>query len=248
VDEHWFSPKNLNESQAKWRSSDPLSMHDGNGGGDFSGYARVNRGEGLLGSGIEAHNLVNCATRVRVYKHIVGSRRSKIADIGCGLGFLSMALMDVFAANVDGYEVSLDAVEFAKSRWAGPRFFCQAIEPSVPLGRMYDLIVAQEFYPFTRTADCNLHLGYLDSLRQSLSQGGVLLVGLSEGTNDSILSNIGKLRAALGSSHVEISRKRIPFDKVYKAMPVYAVANFVSHVISFVLKKPRFCVLLIKRV
>jgi len=32
VDEHWFSPKNLNESQAKWRSTDPLSMHDENGG------------------------------------------------------------------------------------------------------------------------------------------------------------------------------------------------------------------------
>jgi SAM-dependent methyltransferase len=183
-----------------------------------------------------------------MYKHIVGSGRSKIADIGCGLGFLSMALMDIFAARVDGYEVSLDAVEFAKGRWDGPRFFCQAIEPSVPLGRMYDLIVAQEFYPFTRTSDCNLHLGYLDSLRHSLSQGGVLLVGLSEGSKDSILSNIEKLRTALGSSHMEIFLRRIPFDKVYRVMPIYAVANFVSHVISFVLKKPLFCVLLIKRV
>jgi len=246
MDEHWLSPKNLNESQAKWRSTDPSSMRDG--GGDFSSYARVNRGEGLLGSGIEAHNLVNCASRVRAYKHIVGSRRSKIADVGCGLGFLSIALMDIFAARVDGYEVSLDAVEFAKSRWDGPRFYCQAIEPSVPLGRMYDLIVAQEFYPFTRSSDCNLHLGYLDALLQSLSLNGVLLVGLSEGTKESILFNIEKLRNALGSSHMEISIRRIPFDKVYNAMPMYAVANFVSQVISFVLKKPRFCVLLIKRV
>jgi 16S rRNA G1207 methylase RsmC len=67
-----------------------------------------------------------------MYKHIVGSRRSKIADIGCGLGFLSMALMDIFAAKVDGYEVSLDAVEFAKSRWAGPRFFARPLSPACP--------------------------------------------------------------------------------------------------------------------
>ncbi len=245
MDKYWFSPKNLEKSRAEYESADPISMP---GGGDFSSYAKANRGVGLVGSGIENHNLVNPTIRIRLYKHIVGaSPHAKIADLGCGLGFSSNALADVFSANVDGYEVSLDAVQFSEKTWPGLCFFCRAIEPYVPLGQMYDLIVAQEFYPFTRTADLDVHLGYIDALQKSLNDGGVILIGLSEGTTESILSNMPELKEQLKNKHLNISLRRLPFDRIYHKFPLYAVAKFLSWAVSFLMKKPRFCVLLIER-
>jgi len=245
VSNDWFLPKNLEKSQAECMSSDPETM---SGGGDFGSYARANRGVGLTGSGIESHNLTNPSVRIFLYKHILGSAsRVKIADLGCGLGFSSKALADVFFANVDGYEVSLDAVQFSKRTWPGLCFFCRAIEPGVPLGQMYDLIVAQEFYPFTRTADFSIHLGYIDALERSLNSGGVLLIGLSGGTKESILSNISKLQDQLKNKSLNISLVRLPFDKIYQKLPFYAIANLLSLILSFLMKKPRFCVVLIER-
>ena len=241
----WFLPKNLEKSQAECMSSDPGRISEG---GDFASYARANRGVGLTGSGIESHNLTNPSIRIRLYKHILGSvPRKKIADIGCGLGFSSKALADVFLANVDGYEVSLDAVQFSKRTWPGLCFFCRAIEPGIPLGQTYDLIVAQEFYPFTRTAELSIHLGYVDVLERSLNGGGVLLIGLSEGTKESILSNISQLQDHLQNKSLNISLVRLPFDKVYQKIPFYAIANLLSLTLSFLMKKPRFCVVLIER-
>jgi SAM-dependent methyltransferase len=241
----WFLPKNLEKSQAECMSSDPGRISEG---GDFASYARANRGVGLTGSGIESHNLTNPSIRIRLYKHILGSvPRKKIADIGCGLGFSSKALADVFLANVDGYEVSLDAVQFSKRTWPGLCFFCRAIEPGIPLGQTYDLIVAQEFYPFTRTAELSIHLGYVDVLERSLNGGGVLLIGLSEGTKESILSNISQLQDHLQNKSLNISLVRLPFDKIYQKIPFYAIANLLSLILSFLMKKPRFCVVLIER-
>lgn len=245
MEDYWFSPKNLERSRATYENSDPVSILEE---GDFSSYAKANRGAGLAGSGIENHNLVNPLVRICTYKHIVRlSPGAKIADIGCGLGFSSKALADVFSADVDGYEVSLDAVQFSKKTWPDLCFFCRAIEPGVPLGEMYDLIVAQEFYPFTRTADLGVHLGYIDALQRSLRDGGVLLIGLSEGTSESILSNISNIQELLRKGNVNVSLRRLPFDRVYQKIPVYVVANTLSSIISFVMKKPRFCVLLIEK-
>jgi SAM-dependent methyltransferase len=245
VSNDWFLPKNLEKSQAECMSSDPGTISEG---GDFASYARANRGVGLTGSGVESHNLTHPSFRIRLYKHILGSvPREKIADLGCGLGFSSKALADVFLANVDGYEVSLDAVQFSKRTWPGLCFFCRAIEPGIPLGQTYDLIVAQEFYPFTRTADIGIHLGYIDALERSLKTGGVLLIGLSEGTKESILSNISKLQDQLKNKRLNISLVRLPFDKVYQKIPFYAVANLLSLAVSFLMNKPRFCVILIDR-
>ena len=87
----------------------------------------------------------------------------------------------------------------------------------MPLGRMYDLVV-QEFYPFTRTADLGVHLGYIDALQKSLCDGGVLLIGLSEGTNEPILSNITKLQDEPITENINLSFRRLPFDKVYQKL------------------------------
>ena len=109
---YWFSPKNLEKLRAEYENSDPVSLLEG---GDFFSYAKANRGAGLVGSSIENHNLVNPEFRVRSYKHIVGSSsRAKIADLGFGLSFSSKALADIFSADVDGYEISHDAVQFSK--------------------------------------------------------------------------------------------------------------------------------------
>lgn len=135
-------------------------------GGDFGSYARANSTGSLAGSGIESHNLVFADARVALYEQIWRVLRlNAIADIGCGLGLTSAALARKFpAARVHGYELSPDAVEFARRSFPQATFECRAIGKDSVLGPRFDLILCQEFYPFTRTADLALQTDILQGL------------------------------------------------------------------------------------
>ena len=98
--------------------ADPESLTSG---GDFVSYAKANRGEGLKNSGIESYNLLDSYPRVKFYSALLErNAHQKIADLGCGLGYTSAALAEIFGTdNVTGYEVSLDAVQYAEKDGLG---------------------------------------------------------------------------------------------------------------------------------
>jgi protein-L-isoaspartate O-methyltransferase len=242
--DYWFSPGNLEKLARDCETTNPNLIKSG---GDFMSYAKVNRGNGLVDSEIEYHNLVDPQFRVGLYSQLIKQGAcQKIADIGCGLGFTSGALSQKFGTdNVTGYEVSLDAVQFAKKEWPKLKFITGSIKEASCLQDTYDLIVAQEFYPFTRTNDLNVHNGFLTTLLQSLNNSGVLLIGLAEG-GETIINNIHKLDDVLRRFNANLSMHYFPFRKIYEVVGSYYIASILSSVINRLTGKKRFCVLKIK--
>ena len=235
----WFSPECLERENAIQKIK---PLEDINTRGDFGSYATANRGKGLLASEVSQHNLLNAQTRVGSYKdNLTGFKIESIADLGCGLGFTVDALAKVFnTAQVTGYEISADACEFASKNFPQLKFMREAVHPDSALERKYDLILAQEFYPFTRTSKSEYNLGYAKTLVMSLTEEGVALITLTAGTTESILSNIGSVTKNLDAMGYEVEVLTLPFDRIRKVIPSYILANLVSSIMAFVLRKKRF--------
>ena len=238
----WFDPKTLDAAQAEaYRSSTDSPLI----GGDYGSYAIANRGGGLSVSGVSNHNLIFGAHRVAQYAAVLGGRRfNRIADIGCGLGITTDALARHYRqAEVLGLEVSQDAIEFARIHFNGPKFVRMAISPSEPLPGLFDLILCQEFYPFTRTPDRDVHRSYIEYFLAHLQLGGVLLIELSERDFDKgILATIDDLGFSF-------ENRRLPFDRIYRLLPIFPLAVFASAILSAVLSKAsNRCVVIRKRV
>ena len=120
----------------------------------------------------------------------------KILDVGCGLGFTTNELKKKYPqADVVGIDISLEAVQFAKYNFKQIDFKAICIDPRYDnLGNSYDLILASEFYPFTRTSDANENRDYLLHFLNSLSHSGNLILFQRKDNPDSIFVNLTNLR------------------------------------------------------
>lgn len=224
----WFDPKLLDKAQTEARSQDAGSLQTNN---DFGSYAVANRGHGLSYSNISSHNLISALPRIRQYAEVIGSASfKKIADMGCGLGITTNALKEYYSdAEVSGFEVSSDAVEFASRNFPKAKFTQLAIEASSEFNQKFDLILCQEFYPFTRTGDIEYHRGFIDCFLRHLAKGGVLLIELSERDyTKSILPNLGQLK-------LPIEIHTLAFDRVYRYIPYFYPAKLCSIILHKIL-------------
>lgn len=228
-DPYWFEASALSAEEAKARGEGVVK-------GDFASYAKVNRNDTLAGSGIESHNLMFAEHRARLYREMLGRRDfAAIADMGCGLGLTTAALAGQFpGAQVVGYEISQDAVEYGTRHFPGASFVQCAITAETEFGRTFDLILAQEFYAFTRTGDWAFQQPMLAMMLRHLAPGGVLMIELSERHADrTILANRAHL-AALGARFLPM-----PFDRLYRRLPMRSLANIASWLVARVLKRDR---------
>jgi len=55
--------------------------------------------------------------------------------------------------------------------------------------REFDLVLAYEFYPFTRTTDWSMHKAYLDMCINNCNEGGYVVLGMP-GSDGGICNNI----------------------------------------------------------
>jgi trans-aconitate methyltransferase len=246
LENQWFWPKNLERQNKAARQAAP-----GDGlSGDWASYAQANRGDGLAGSEIEKHNVVDPRARVEMYRRALAPAQIvSIADLGCGLGFTADALSKVFRTeSVTGYEISDDACEFAAQRFPNLRFIPGAVLPGEPLFASYDLILCQEFYPFTRTADLEFHKLFIDGLLASLTARGVLLITLtSKDPENSILANIGRLEQGLQRKGIRLTLTSLPHERVYRYLPSYRIARLLTDALCRMTGKAVFKAVMISR-
>lgn len=240
----WFSPEELDRERLKYEKMDPALATADN---DFGSYAKVSRGNGLNDSCIEKHNLINCDARAKLYFILLGSKKlSSIADIGCGIGLTTIALSKAFRAKkVTGIDISQDAINFArKNSVRGIEYFAQRIEPGTLLTGPYDLVVAQEFYPFTRTSDYQTHINFIEVLMRSLKKPrGIILIGLSDGTSESILDNLEKITVDVESMGGKLSIHFLPYEKLFKITRSYLLSKLITRFVGFFIDKNKFVVI-----
>jgi SAM-dependent methyltransferase len=239
IEKNWFDPDALGEVERRTRSSNLEKVRNE---GDFGCYAVANRGEGVVASLVESHNLVYAFQRVLQYRRVL-KRRSfyRIADMGCGLGLTTEALSRVYPeARVVGFEISHDAVEYARRTFHKASFEQIALGPKAELGASFDLILCQEFYPFTRTGDWDVHREYIGMLLRHLEPDGILLIELSErDSHKTVLRHISKLE------DMKATVAYLPFDRIFRKIRLFGLSHLLSFAAATALKRDRnVCIML----
>jgi len=212
----WWMPEELSAHELRVRSGESPDANDVKN--DFASYKALRSGLDPLASGLFLHNeweLWRIDTMCRDYAAIVRACRGRdphtVADLGCGAGFTTGGLQRAWPlAKVTGLEVSFDAVQFARGNWPTCMFVDGAIKPSQLLvGSPFDLLLCQEFYPFTRTGSIADHREWVLCLLNNMSNGGLAIIMVAASTYDSINDTYAELRREFTLHRVQVAVPRI---------------------------------------
>jgi SAM-dependent methyltransferase len=185
---------------------------------DYGSYGALAGGADPVTSGLYLHNEFEswriatvCADYLRL---VVRTRRetpSCIADLGCGAGFTTDGLKQQWpSAHVVGFELSHDAVTYARRKWSACEFIQGAVRLDASLaGGPYDVILCQEFYPFTRTASASDHAQWLELVSSNLSARGVGIVTVSSANRQCINTTYSDLRLQFNLRRVHLAAPRL---------------------------------------
>lgn len=232
----WWSPESLTAREREVRTgstSDSADLRN-----DFASYRALASGLDPQASGLHQHNEVEpwridtvCRDYEVIVRHTLRHSPKRIADLGCGAGFTTDGLHRTWPdATATGFDVSHDAVRYARNRWTACRFVEGAIAPDGSLdGGPYDLILCQEFYPFTRTGSLETHREWMKFLLANMTDDGVAIIMVSAGTPESINDTYLRLRRDYA-----IRRQRIAAPRISRRLP-----NGVASVAGTVLYRAR---------
>ena len=199
--EEWWEPENLANQEKELRET--LSADNFDKGGDFGSYKAIKEGVDLKDSHLVHHNVFQEKRLNQVlfdYVNLLKKENQKppktIADLGCGAGFTTNTLKKFYQNSlVFGYEISYDAIEYAKNNFPQCHFEQKKIDPSLDLGDIkFDLIICQEFYPFTRTKDFDKHFQWLQFIFNNLNKDGMALITVTSSNLESITSSYETLK------------------------------------------------------
>lgn len=197
----WWSPEVLAAEEALARNR--ITPDDLNFRSDFGCYRALQLGidpELCLLNEHNAFRRSEVSGLCRDYRNVLKAVRqrvpTKIADIGCGVGYTTDGLKRIWRdATVHGYDIAHDAVELAQRAWRGCEFFAGAVSPGQSLKAQYDLVLCQEFYPFTRTSCAMTHRVWITFLLSQLSDGGVLLVAVPSNCTESVNDSFAEIQS-----------------------------------------------------
>ena len=190
MSENWYTKENLEKEEKLIREG---RLDEGTGG-DFVSYKMMKEGKTPTESNIKSHNAIGIAAEATAacVSHILGKRTAetksvefktdsdyKIGDFGGGLGYIANAISkEIPESKIYSYDVSGDAGEYGRKHFPQVQFITGALgENDVLQDGPFDAIVANEFYPFTRTEDYSYQKAYVDMCLNNLKGGGMLIIG-----------------------------------------------------------------------
>lgn len=231
----WWKPENLKASEKFFLDNDNVADLDTRN--DFGSYKVMRMTNNVVNSQITSHNDMTPRYRVRAIKKILGEKiYSKILDIGCGLGYTTKEMAEIFDdVSVTGIDISEDAVCYAKNHFKNCEFRCEAINPNEVDQRFdFDLITAFEFYPFTRTSSLTDHISYILHLTKDMKKGGKLILFQLWDNPTSLSTNYQELKNEM--SHLDFVIYDIPIRIINTYVPSRQLAVFISALIRPILQ------------
>jgi SAM-dependent methyltransferase len=233
VDDDWWKPRNLAESEAKHRNSLDVDVRS-----DFGSYRVMVETDQPKKAQISQHNDMRPSYRTRLVKELIGPLQiGSILDVGCGIGITTESLREVFkSTSVTGIDISRDAITYATSKHRECNFICDSIDPeSRKTYGFFDLICAFEFYPFTRTSDFETHKSYIEYLVSFLKPEGRLVIWQRWDNQESLSTNFEKIQSEL--TDYQFFSFRLPLTIVAKIFPFgYRVNILISRFVRVGLK------------
>lgn len=214
---NWWDPQALEKAQEEFRSlSDVKDLDPKN---DFGSYRRLLLGDTIDNSGIALHNDLNPLDKVRTISRLLPQGGNlAILDAGCGLGYTTAALADVFStSSITGIDLSIDAIAFANKTHAGIKFESRAIEPSMTELGSFDLIFCFEFYPFTRNRDVQFQTEMLRFLVRNLRNDGIVVISQTWREVDGLPKILNPLKASC--TDLKFVVRRTPHPRFANRLP-----------------------------
>ncbi len=171
------------QKNAHWASPEGIRSRSRQGVGIFAAYDGLLKNEDA--AFVSDHNAMGehasfCAEAFAFLARSCGiPSPARIVDVGCGAGFVSSCLKAHFPqAEVDAFDASESAILFAKRHFSSVNFSVHVVDAyaKLPAAEPYDMIVCNEFYPFSRIDDAKMHAGLVATLLASLPPGGVMFI------------------------------------------------------------------------
>tara|TARA_Y100001970_G_C14202787_1_gene842153 strand:- start:265 stop:1029 length:765 start_codon:yes stop_codon:yes gene_type:complete len=195
VNTDWWKPKNLKTSEKAFLEKEHLDELDTEN--DFGSYKVMRIYNDVERSQILSHNDLQPNYHVKTIKKLLKNYSPKsIVDVGCGLGFTTNELKNIYPnASITGIDISEDAIAYAHDNFTLCSFLCEPIDPdNMSQNFEFDLIIAFEFYPFTRTGLFDNHVKYLNHLTKDLTEEGKLVIMQAWNNPESLSKNFEILR------------------------------------------------------
>lgn len=100
-----------------------------------------------------------------------------VVDMGCGGGHITAGLHRLLGRPAAGIDASPAVIEYATKTHSGPEFYCRSADDFSGLeDGSLALVMAREFYPFSRERDTDLHMRFLEPGFAKLAAGGLFAV------------------------------------------------------------------------
>ena len=195
INTDWWKPKNLKTSEKSFLEKEHLEELDTEN--DFGSYKVMRIYNDIERSQILSHNDLQPNYHIKTIKKLLNNYSpNSIVDVGCGLGFTSNELKKIYPnASITGIDISEDAIAYASNKFSLCSFLCEPIDPeNVNQNLEFDLIIAFEFYPFTRTGLFNDHVEYLNHLTKDITGEQKLVIMQAWDNPESLSKNFEILR------------------------------------------------------
>ena len=243
----WFYPKELKKSELKFRNSNNDSPDLKN---DFGSYKSLLKTNDFENSMIKFHNDINPTHKLKVLKKITdkflkNKKNHSILNVGCGTGFETKVLSEIYNCHITGVDASFDGIEYAKKYNSNSKteYISETIDGDFLLNTKFDICYAIEFYPFTRTKDLEFQKNIISSIFNNLSNEGVLVIYQIETDKwDTIKNNIQELSVLLKKNVKTYSKLH---HKIYKYIPNYFLSKLCCLVMEKILNRDVGCQLII---
>jgi predicted O-methyltransferase YrrM len=219
----WWEPPNLRENEKKARGK--YTAEDFNSGDDFGSYKAIKEGVSFEESGLISHNMYKdknlkqaVSDYIKILKNVNYKSPKAIADFGCGAGFTTKTLKQIYPeAEVSGFEISHDAIDYAKRNFQQCRFEQRTIELGTQISsNKFDLILCQGFYPFVRTNDVKKHTKWLELLLEHLANGGIAIITDAASNQNSINYSYQRLK-----NDFTLKRYTLAIPRISSKLPLY---------------------------
>jgi len=237
MNKNWYYPKKLKEFEKKVREG----VEPANTGGDFGSYKIMLDSGDLEQSMIGCHNDLDPESKLLMIKAFIKRNMplleiNSILNVGCGLGFETKALTNIFNCMCMGVDASIDGVNYAKKNNLNnkTKYLAATIDSDFLLDSKYDICFAREFYPFTRTKDIVFQQSIISSLFNNIKPGSPLILYQLFDQEESIKENI--LLIAKNLNKKVIVSERIIY-RFYQIIPNFFLCNLFSIIYEQIFNK-----------
>ena len=232
----WFHPEELKKSEEEYR----LNKVKPDTNNDFGSYKKMLENNDIEKSNITNHNDIMPNKKIKLIKRICEKFFTKppnqILNIGCGLGFETIALSEIYNCEITGIDISQDGINYATKYNSNIKtsYISKAIDKNFLLSKKFDACYAIEFYPFTRTDNLEFQKDIVLAIFKNLNTEAPLIIYHLDSKEDTINKNIKEISSLLNLKLRVISKYH---PKIFRLIPNLNLVSLLCSIFEFLSNK-----------